>query len=72
MAIVVGFYRLSMYAVRSAELPEAFRRKQSHYELLPAALIRRLAVDSRFERRGRQAHRRHVAPDTYASSSFAL
>jgi ribosomal protein S18 acetylase RimI-like enzyme len=51
-ATVAGFYTLSMYAVRSADLPEVFRRKLPHYELLPAALVGRLAVDSRFGRRG--------------------
>ncbi|HVA91249.1 MAG TPA: GNAT family N-acetyltransferase [Chloroflexota bacterium] len=51
-ATVAGFYRLSMYAVRPTELPEAFRRKQPNYDQLPAVLIGRLAVDSRFERRG--------------------
>lgn len=51
-AVVAGFYTLSIYAVRSTELPEAFRRKQPRYEQLPAALIGRLAVDVRFGGRG--------------------
>lgn len=35
-----------------SELPEAFARKQPRYDRLPAALIGRLAVDSRFAGRG--------------------
>ena len=49
---IAGFYTLSMYAVTPAELPDDFARKQPRYERLPAALIGRLAVDSRFGGRG--------------------
>jgi ribosomal protein S18 acetylase RimI-like enzyme len=49
---IVGFYTLSMFAVTPSELPDDFARKLPRYERLPAALIGRLAVDSRFGGRG--------------------
>ena len=51
-AAVAGFYTLSMYALVPAELPESFARKLPRYDRLPAALIGRLAVDTRFAGRG--------------------
>lgn len=50
--ILAGFYTLSMYAVQSTDLPEEFRRKQPRYEYIPTVLIGRLAIDTRFGRRG--------------------
>ncbi len=49
---VAGFYTLSMYALVPAELPESFTRRLPHYNRLPAVLIGRLAVDTRFAGRG--------------------
>ncbi len=50
--MIAGFFTLSMYSIAPAELPEAFARKQPRYDRLPAALIGRLAVDTRFAGRG--------------------
>jgi ribosomal protein S18 acetylase RimI-like enzyme len=51
-ATVVGYYTLSAYTVNAGELPEELARKLPRYPNLPATLIGRLAVDSRYQRQG--------------------
>ena len=41
---IVGYYTLSAYGVRSAELPPAVAKKLPKYPLIPATLLGRLAV----------------------------
>ena len=43
---VLGYYTLSAYSVRAAELPEALAKRPPRYPLLPATLLGRLAVDA--------------------------
>lgn len=43
---VLGYYTLSAYFVRSAELAEAVAKRLPRYPLLPATLLGRLAVDA--------------------------
>lgn len=42
---ILGYYTLSAYSVRAAELPEAVAKRLPRYPLLPATLLGRLAVD---------------------------
>lgn len=42
---IAGFYTLSQYTIRSAEIPEEIRRKLTKHEQIPATLIGRLARD---------------------------
>ena len=41
---IVGYYTLSAYGIRSAELPPAVAKKLPKYPLIPATLLGRLAV----------------------------
>jgi len=41
---VLGYYTLSAYGVRAAELPTGIARKLPKYPLIPATLLGRLAV----------------------------
>jgi GNAT superfamily N-acetyltransferase len=41
---VLGYYTLSAYAIRAAELPAELARKLPKYPLIPATLLGRLAV----------------------------
>lgn len=43
---IVGYYTLSAYGIRAAELPSAITRKLPRYPLIPATLLGRLAVHS--------------------------
>jgi GNAT superfamily N-acetyltransferase len=43
---ILGYYTLSAYSVRAAELPEAIAKRLPRYPLLPATLLGRLAVDA--------------------------
>lgn len=48
---VLGFYTLAATAIPLGAVPDAIRRKLPAYPLLPAALIGRLAVDLRHQRK---------------------
>jgi len=52
---IIGYYTLSAYAVRLAELPPELARKLPKYPLIPATLLGRLAVyrDCRGQKLGR-------------------
>jgi ribosomal protein S18 acetylase RimI-like enzyme len=45
---VAAFYTLSAAGVRLSDLPDVVTRRLPHYPAVPAALIGRLAVDTRF------------------------
>jgi predicted GNAT family N-acyltransferase len=45
---IAGYYSLSSTAVRLSEWPETTRKKLPRYPLVPATLIRRLAVDHNY------------------------
>lgn len=49
---VIGYYTLSATSVMMAELPDAVTIKLPRYPRLPATLVGRLAVDSRFQGQG--------------------
>ena len=50
--LIGGYYTLSSTAVKLAELPNEVARRLPRYPLVPATLLGRLAVDSRFQGRG--------------------
>jgi len=43
---ILGYYTLSAYSVRAAELPAAVAKRLPRYPLLPATLLGRLGVDA--------------------------
>jgi hypothetical protein len=49
---IAGYYTLSASNIPAWALPEKLRRRLPRYDMLPAALIGRLAVDARFRCRG--------------------
>ena len=49
---IAGYYTLSATAVEARELPAALTRRLPRYPLLPAVLLGRLAVDTRYRGRG--------------------
>ncbi len=49
---IAGFYTLSAFSVRAAELPEAIARQLPRYPLIPATMLGRLAVDQRYRGQG--------------------
>lgn len=49
---IAGYYTLAAASVRAGDLPQEIVRRLPRYPLLPAALVGRLAVDQRFQRRG--------------------
>ncbi|WP_309741114.1 GNAT family N-acetyltransferase [Chamaesiphon sp. OTE_20_metabat_361] len=49
---VLGYYCLSSYSIASIELDESTAKKLPRYPLLPAILLGRLAVDSRYQGKG--------------------
>jgi ribosomal protein S18 acetylase RimI-like enzyme len=49
---VIGYYTLSSYAIRPGELPDKIVHKLPRYPSLPATLIGRLAVDTRYQGQG--------------------
>jgi predicted GNAT family N-acyltransferase len=51
--IVLGYYTLSAYSVRAAQLPETAAKRLPRYPLLPATLLGRLAVDASCRGMGR-------------------
>lgn len=48
---IAGFYTLSMNSVLLHDLPDETRKRLPHYPDVPAALLGRLAVDSRYKGR---------------------
>lgn len=50
-SVVAGYYTLSAASIPMIDLPEALARKLPRYPVLPAALIGRLAVDRRRQRK---------------------
>ncbi len=46
---IVGYYTLSAYGIRSAELPPAVAKKLPRYPLIPATLLGRLAVSREYQ-----------------------
>lgn len=44
---IMGYYTLSSYAIKLAELERSFAKRLPRYSLLPATLLGRLAVDTR-------------------------
>lgn len=48
----IGYYTLSSCSIELTNLTEEMRKKLPRYEVLPAALIGRLAVDTSFQGRG--------------------
>lgn len=53
---IVGYYTLAASSVPVAELPLALTRKLPRYPLVPATLLGRLAVDSRWRGKGLGRH----------------
>jgi ribosomal protein S18 acetylase RimI-like enzyme len=51
-ARIIGYYTLSSYTIRLAELPAALEGKLPRYPDVPCALLGRLAVDTAFRGRG--------------------
>jgi GNAT superfamily N-acetyltransferase len=49
---IAGYYTLSACALDPGELPDDFTRRMPNYPVLPAVLLGRLAVDTRFQGRG--------------------
>ena len=49
---VVGFYSLGSFALSIPDLPEAYAKRLPRYDLIPAALIGRLARDQRVRGEG--------------------
>jgi GNAT superfamily N-acetyltransferase len=49
---IVGFYRLSYFTLAITDLPPEHAKRLPRYDLIPAALIRRLARDERVRGEG--------------------
>ena len=49
---VAGYYTLAATSILAADLPMDFLARLPRYPVLPAALVGRLAIDGRFQRRG--------------------
>lgn len=49
---IIGYYTLSSYTINPGELPHEVARKLPRHPNLPATLIGRLAVDTRYQRKG--------------------
>lgn len=49
---IAGYYTLAATSVHASDLPIEVLRRLPHYPILPAALVGRLAVDQRFQRKG--------------------
>jgi predicted GNAT family N-acyltransferase len=45
---ICGYYTLSAFSIELAELPSDIAKQLSRYPVVPATLLGRLAVDSRF------------------------
>jgi predicted GNAT family N-acyltransferase len=62
---VLGYYTLSAYGIRPAELPQDVAKKLPKYPLIPATLLGRLAVSS--EHRGQKLGRLLLLDALYRS-----
>jgi ribosomal protein S18 acetylase RimI-like enzyme len=51
-----GYYTLSAYSVKLAELPEGIKKRLPKYQDMPAALLGRLAVDFHYRHQGWGEH----------------
>lgn len=51
-SVVAGFYTLSASSVPAGDVPTEILKRLPRYPVLPAALMGRLAIDRRFQRRG--------------------
>lgn len=49
---LASYYTLSATSIPASDLPQDTRKRLPRYPILPAALVGRLAVDRRFQRRG--------------------
>lgn len=49
---IAGYYTMSAFSVPATDMPPETLKRLPRYPILPAALIGRLAVDQRFQRRG--------------------
>jgi GNAT superfamily N-acetyltransferase len=49
---LVGYYTLSMTSIVTTDLPAEYSKKLPRYDVLPAVLLGRLAVDARYQGRG--------------------
>jgi GNAT superfamily N-acetyltransferase len=49
---IVGFYTLRAFGIHPQSLPPDVLRRLPRYDLLPASLLGRLAVDTRYRRQG--------------------
>jgi|SRR5579863_8006154 len=49
---IFGYYTLSSYGIDAGELPGDVAKKLPRYPLIPATLLDRLAVDSRYQGQG--------------------
>jgi GNAT superfamily N-acetyltransferase len=71
---IAGFYTLSHYSIRSAEIPEEIRRRLTKHDQFPATLIGRLARHTEYRGTGAgdsvlvDALRRCLALSTQAAS----
>jgi len=54
--LIRGYYTVSTYSVRLVDLPDDLKRRLPKYHDMPAALLGRLAVDSRYQRQGLGEH----------------
>ncbi len=50
--VPIGYYTLAATSVALAELPEALAKRLPRFPMVPATLMRRLAVDARHQRQG--------------------
>jgi len=50
--VVIGYYSLSATSIELNDLPEKIKKKMPHYNTLPAVLLGRLAVDSKYQGQG--------------------
>lgn len=75
---IAGFYTLSHYSIRSADIPEEVRRRLTKHDQLPATLIGRLARHTEYRGTGAgdfllvDALRRCLALSTQAASWAAV
>lgn len=51
-SVVAGFYTLSAFGIRAADLPEDVARQLPRYPLIPATMLGRLAVDQHYRSHG--------------------
>ena len=49
---IIGYYTLSSYSIKSVIIPEPIRVKLPKYNVIPATLLGRLAVDEKYQGQG--------------------